>query len=74
MLNSARQVTSWVPQGSMPGPQLFLLFMNHVVTGSSCTVEIFIDDIKLYLAHEKNLASVDDVFIFLRNLDLLVPT
>ena len=45
---SAR-VTSGVPQGSVLGPILFLIYINHVVSGLNCYYKIFADDIKLYL-------------------------
>ena len=45
-------VTSGVPQGSCLGPVLFLIYVNHVVSGLTCRYKVFADDIKLYLAHD----------------------
>ena len=47
--STERNVTSGVPQGSVLGPLLFLIYVNHVVFGLKCRFKIFADDIKLYL-------------------------
>ena len=44
------EVSSGVPQGSVLGPVLFLIYVNHVVSNISCQYKIFADDIKLYLS------------------------
>ena len=46
---SYRDVTSGVPQGSVLGPLLFLIFVNHLVSSLSCKYMIFADDLKIYL-------------------------
>ena len=46
---SPRNVTSGVPQGSVLGPLLFLVFVNHLVSSLSCKYVIFADDLKIYL-------------------------
>ena len=43
-------VGSGLPQGSVIGPLLFLVYINHVVSNLSCKYCFFADDIKLYLA------------------------
>ena len=41
-------VTSGVPQGSVLGPLLFLLYVNDITDGVQSTLEMFADDSKLY--------------------------
>ena len=43
-------VSSGVPQGSVLGPILFLIYVNHVVQNLSSKYKIFADDIKLYVS------------------------
>ena len=56
-LSASRPVTSGVPQGSVLGPALFLIYVNHVVAHLNCKFMIFADDIKLYLSHTSDLPS-----------------
>lgn len=46
------RVTSGVPQGSVLGPLLFLLYINFVTSGVIATTKIFADDLKLYVSIE----------------------
>ena len=43
------RVRSGVPQGSVLGPILFLIYVNHVVHNLFSSYKIFADDIKLYV-------------------------
>ena len=50
-LSNSGDVTSGVPQGSVLGPTLFLIYINDVVdafTDNSVKYKLFADDIKLY--------------------------
>ena len=48
-LSSPRLVGSGVPQSSVLGPTLFLVFVNHIAAHLSCQYKIFADDLKIYL-------------------------
>ena len=43
-----RDVLSGVPQGSVLGPLLFLVYMNSIGSSLSCRYKIFADDLKVY--------------------------
>ena len=73
MHSSSVPVGSGVPQGSVLGPILFLIYVNHVVSQLNCEFKIFADDIKIYLGF-----NVDDYNQSLQvgqaNIDSLVHT
>ena len=72
-LSNPCTVESGVPQGSVLGPVLFLLYINHVVSELTCNVKIFADDIKIYLGY--SLTSGDEASSLLQcNIDKLVST
>ena len=49
-LSSPRMVQSGVPQGSVIGPLLFIIFINHITSGIKTKYGLFADDLKLYMS------------------------
>lgn len=47
--SDSRQVLSGVPQGSVLGPLLFLIYINYIASEITCRYAMFADDLKLYL-------------------------
>ena len=70
-VSQARLVTSGVPQGTVLGPLLFLVYINHAVSGLSCSYKIFADDVKLYMYLDKS--DLSNGVNFLQSIiDLLI--
>jgi len=56
-LSETVHITSGVPQGSVLGPTLFLLFVNDIediLFGTSVRMKLFTDDVKLYSSFAYN--------------------
>ena len=60
-------VTSGVPQGTVLGPLLFLMYINDLPTGFSSTIRLFVDDCLLYCS----ITSLADSLHFQEDLDAL---
>ena len=60
-------VTSGVPQGSVLGPVLFLVYINDLVDKLECPVLLFADDAKIY----KEIVSVESYQAMQRDLERL---
>ena len=49
-ISSKKQVTSRVPQGSVLGPTLFVIFIKELPSLVESSMVLFADDVKLYRA------------------------
>ena len=71
--SAIRAVRSGVPQGSVLGPILFLVYINHVASELTCSHKIFADDLKVFMKLDK-----EDPLLSTKNLqkdiDLLHTT
>jgi hypothetical protein len=68
-ISQFRQVISGVPEGSVLGPLLFLIYINDLVDvfGSNLTVKLFADDVKIYV-NICDIASSSDLQMGLNGL------
>jgi hypothetical protein len=66
--SSESAVTSGVPQGSVVGPILFLIFINDIASTLNCSTRLFADDCLIY----KEITTPDDTKTLQADLDKLV--
>ena len=65
--SSWHDITSGIPQGSVLGPVLFVIFINDLPECVKSSVFLFADDTKLF----REIASTDDINILQSDLDSL---
>ena len=66
--SSEAAVLSGVPQGTVLGPLLFLVFINDIIQGSSSSFRLFVDDCLVY----REIRSKSNCSALQRDLDNLV--
>ena len=60
-------VISGVPQGSVLGPILFLIYVNDIPETVNCRITMFADDTKLF----RTVKTIDDCNILQNDLNTL---
>ena len=65
--SSSVSVLSGVPQGTVLGPLLFLIYINDIASGVSSSIRLFADDCILY----RTIKCEADSIILQRDLDIL---
>ena len=55
--SNVKSIEAGVPQGSVLGPLLFLVYINDIVEDIQCNIRLFADDTSLYVITDDPLVS-----------------
>ena len=55
--NLTKKINAGVPQGSVLGPLLFLVYINDLIDGISCNIKLFADDASLFTRVMNNVSD-----------------
>ena len=71
-----RDVLSGVPQGSILGPILFLIYINSVASQLKCKFKVFADDLKMYtsVGSYRDALSSSSIHTIQHDIDILHST
>ena len=73
----SEEVISGVPQGSVLGPMLFLIYINSVASDLTCQYKVFADDLKIYACtnqHQNSATSLVMTHSIQQDISLLAAT
>ena len=75
-VSQPKDVLSGVPQGSILGPILFLIYINSVASRLACKFKIFADDLKMYASvdHSRSSVPMSSVHSVQNDIDVLHTT
>ena len=69
VLSSSKPVTSGVPQGSVLGPLLFLIYINDMLDSIQCDSLLYADDAKLYSICDRNVVTEPTLALSLSDIN-----